>query len=88
MDKVLKKVTIVGAGMAGLGCSYTLSKLNPEIKVTILEKARKVGGRTTSNVRDDMIYDHGANYFNFEGLSNPEAIKNILTKELPTSELS
>ena len=84
--------------MAGLGSVWGLRKdnnsllangikvnnNNKSLDIKILEKSTKIGGRVTSNTRHGFIYDHGANYFNFDGLTNPSYIENIIKKELPT----
>lgn len=44
-----KTLTIVGMGMAGIGCAWDLTKTNSNINLNLLEKSRKVGGRATSN---------------------------------------
>ena len=41
----MKDVVIVGAGAAGLFCAYELIENNPKLKVTILEKGKKVNNR-------------------------------------------
>ena len=41
----MKDVVIVGAGPAGLFCAYELIENNPKLKVTILEKGKKVNNR-------------------------------------------
>jgi len=90
--------------MAGLGSVWGLRKDNNGLLVNgikvnnnnnnkpfdikILEKSSKIGGRVTSNARHGFIYDHGANYFNFDGLTNPSYIENIIKKELPTQDLT
>lgn len=43
----MKKIAIIGGGMAGLGVAYELSK-NAEIKITIFEKEGVLGGLSSS----------------------------------------
>jgi hypothetical protein len=38
-------VCIVGAGLSGLSCAYYLRKLNPYLKIVVLEARERVGGR-------------------------------------------
>ncbi len=55
-------VAVVGAGIAGLTCARTLT--DHGFEVTVFDKARSVGGRTsTRRVEPDFAFDHGAQYF-------------------------
>jgi renalase len=55
-------VAVVGAGIAGLTCARTLT--DHGFEVTVFDKARNVGGRTsTRRVEPDFAFDHGAQYF-------------------------
>ncbi|KAL4429968.1 hypothetical protein ABPG74_000334 [Tetrahymena malaccensis] len=74
-------------GMAGLGCAWNLTKNKTNINLLLLEKSQKVGGRATSNSRHGYTYDHGANYFTFEGLSQSQRVIDIIQKQLPTDDL-
>lgn len=44
MSKALYKITVVGAGLAGLGAAYELSK-DKRYQVTLLEQRDRIGGR-------------------------------------------
>lgn len=55
------RVAVVGAGVAGLLCARTLH--DHGVKVTVFEKARGPGGRTSTRRRDGVRFDHGAQYF-------------------------
>ncbi len=52
------RVTIVGAGIAGLACARTLH--DHGIAVTVLDKSRGVGGRMSTRREGDWQFDHGA----------------------------
>jgi renalase len=54
------EITIIGAGVAGLGAAYELRETDAE--VTIIEKSRGVGGRAATRRKNGCTYDHGANY--------------------------
>jgi hypothetical protein len=55
-------VAVIGAGIAGLACARRLQR--SEIKVTIFEKSRGVGGRVATRRTDSgASFDHGAQYF-------------------------
>jgi renalase len=57
---------IVGSGIAGLMAGRELKRQG--INVTVLEKARGVGGRMASHRIDAAVFDHGTQYF---GPSSP-----------------
>ncbi len=55
-----KKIAIVGAGISGLACAYDLQKKGYE--VVVFEKEAIVGGRMSSQKKDNLIFDIGANH--------------------------
>lgn len=56
-----RNVTIIGGGMAGLGCLHALS---PHARVTLVEAGRDLGGRVcTRTALGGMSWDFGASYF-------------------------
>lgn len=57
----MRRVVVVGAGLAGLTCAKTLQAGGCE--VVVLEKSRGVGGRLSTRRSDLTQYDHGAQYF-------------------------
>lgn len=63
------KIAIIGAGVSGLVTAYYLKRINPNVQVSIYEKASKVGGNAdTFNVylTKDIVrwVDMGVNDFN------------------------
>jgi hypothetical protein len=54
----MKRVAIVGAGLAGLAAAQALQQRN--IQVTVYEKSRGVGGRAATRRINGCIIDHGA----------------------------
>lgn len=60
----MKKVAIIGAGMAGLTIATYLQKQN--FDVTIFDKGRGVGGRMSSRRTDWGYLDHGTQYFRIQ----------------------
>jgi predicted NAD/FAD-dependent oxidoreductase len=60
-NKEIKRVAIIGAGIAGLSCGQEL-KLHG-ISVDILEKSRGPSGRMSTRLSEAWSADHGAQYF-------------------------
>ena len=56
-------ILIVGAGPGGLAASLLLA--HSGLKVTILEKAEAVGGRTRLIKKDGFTFDRGPTFFHF-----------------------
>ena len=55
------KVGIVGAGIAGLTCARVLA--DHGLDVTVFDKGRAPGGRTSRRRAEPFHFDHGAQYF-------------------------
>lgn len=55
------RVIVVGAGIAGLACARALH--DHGLNVTVLEKGRGVGGRTSTRREQQWRFDHGAPHF-------------------------
>jgi predicted NAD/FAD-dependent oxidoreductase len=55
------RAAIIGAGMCGLTAATILR--NEGIDVQVVEKARGVGGRSSTRREQDFHFDHGAQYF-------------------------
>src|SRR6478752_6789466 len=51
---------IIGSGLGGLLCAYTLTKEGNS--VCVLEKNRQIGGNLQIFVRDKAIFDTGIHY--------------------------
>lgn len=56
----MKKIAIIGAGLAGL---TTASFLREFVHLDIFEKSRGVGGRLSTRRAEPYYFDHGAQYF-------------------------
>jgi renalase len=52
---------VVGAGLSGLVAARTLSDAG--VRVTVLEKEEKVGGRMRTDRLQNGVFDHGAQFF-------------------------
>lgn len=57
----IASAAIIGGGIAGLTCGNTLKAAG--YNVTVFEKARGPGGRTSTRRAGDYNYDHGAPFF-------------------------
>ncbi|MDC2979574.1 FAD-dependent oxidoreductase [Pelagibacteraceae bacterium] len=64
----MKNIAIIGAGMTGLSLAYNLQDKN----VTIFDKSWRAGGRVSTRMHDNLIFDHGAHY-----LSNRHNVKQL-----------
>ena len=68
---VIRRVAVVGAGIAGLACARRLLASGHEVK--IYDKGRCVGGRAATRRmqigESDLRFDHGAQYFTARDLA-------------------
>ena len=70
----MNNVAIIGAGMTGLSLAYNLQNMN----VTIFDKSWRPGGRVSTRMHDNLIFDHGAHYLSLN--HNAEQLIDILKK--------
>ncbi|HEX9773918.1 MAG TPA: FAD-dependent oxidoreductase [Steroidobacteraceae bacterium] len=54
------KVAVIGAGVAGLACAAELARA--DLSVTVLERARGLGGRLATRRHGELAFDHGAQF--------------------------
>ncbi len=57
MEYDLRRVAVVGAGMAGLACAVALHAAG--LEVTVFDKGRRAGGRMATRRVEGMAFDHG-----------------------------
>jgi renalase len=57
----MESCIVVGAGLSGLVAARTLQDAG--VAVAVLEKEEKVGGRMRTDLVDDGVFDHGAQFF-------------------------
>lgn len=57
----MESCLIIGAGLSGLVAARTLTDAG--MRVTVLEKEDKVGGRMRTDLIEDGVFDHGAQFF-------------------------
>lgn len=92
-DVPARKVAVVGAGWAGLGCAWHLAK-QPGIDVTLVDAAPSVGGLvagwTTRQGRDVEVGVHGMwrPYFNLFRLVKQELVLDPFTDWTRSSQRS
>ena len=67
-------VVIVGAGMAGLSAAYNLTKIDKNLKILILEKNARIGGRAYHKKTDDFTYSLGP-CFGYHQMMLPTELK-------------
>lgn len=60
LSKTMKKIAVIGAGLAGLVVARELSHRS---EVMVFEKSRGVGGRIATRYAGDYEFDHGAQFF-------------------------
>lgn len=56
----MKRIAVIGAGIAGLTCAYELKRAGFE--VVVYEARSQVGGRMSSRTKDGFIFDLGADH--------------------------
>ncbi len=74
-----RSVIVVGAGIAGLTAAYRLSRSG--FKVTVLEASDRVGGRMSTDRRNGLLIDRGAQF-----LSSGYAVIGRLIAEIGLAE--
>jgi predicted NAD/FAD-dependent oxidoreductase len=70
--RAIKKVAVIGAGIAGLSCARELQSLG--MLVDVFEKSRGPSGRMSTRRTQDWSADHGAQYFTAR---DPRFIKEV-----------
>ncbi len=80
----MKKVAVIGGGLAGLSAAYQLSK-NKDLEVTLIESSNRLGGRVKSVKINNQFYDLGGFlilpwYKNFLGYCKEFGIDNKLVR--------
>ncbi len=58
-------VAIIGAGVSGASCAWVLK--NQGMEITVFDKGRGPGGRSSTRQEGELHFDHGAQYFTERG---------------------
>lgn len=75
------KVAVVGAGISGLACARLLAQAG--IRVTVFEKAKRVGGRAATRQIGSYIFDSGATSITPRG----RTLEPVMMEQLSTEGL-
>src|SRR3954462_2611646 len=78
-----RHIAIVGAGLAGIACARTLVQAGH--RVTVFEKALKVGGRGARRDTPFGTFNHGAQYFTVRVTRFQQALETVPTLSRPWS---
>ena len=54
------RIAVIGAGIAGLACARELTRA--DVRVTVFERSRGLGGRLGTRRLGQLAFDHGAQY--------------------------
>jgi len=71
----IKKIAVIGAGMAGVTCARTLVQAGHQ--VTIFEKGADIGGRMATRESVFGTFDHGAQYFTVRDARFTHALQTV-----------
>lgn len=59
----MKRVAIVGGGIAGLSAAYRLQRRAPEVAITLIEGEARLGGKITTERVDGFVIEGGPDTF-------------------------
>jgi oxygen-dependent protoporphyrinogen oxidase len=90
-DEIPAHVIVIGAGIAGLAAAYRLHKAG--LRVTVLEKEGRVGGRMSTDRIDGMVIDRGAQLLSsaypvLPGLARELGLPELVTFDSPRGAIS
>ncbi len=59
----VRRVAVIGGGISGLATAHRLTELDPELSVTLLERADRLGGVLDTHREDGYLFEWGADNF-------------------------
>ncbi len=59
----MKRIVIIGGGIAGLAAAYRLTRLTPQPRIILLESAPRLGGKIVTERSDGFIIEGGPDSF-------------------------
>ena len=89
-DNESSNVVIIGAGISGLTCARELLRLNPSIRVTIVEASDHPGGRIRGHKCHGIEIDIGAEFIHGPGTVLTDLVEELYnesTCRCPTDEV-
>ena len=75
----MKKIAVIGAGISGLTFA---NQLKDKYNITIFDKARSVGGRTSTRYFENYQFDYGAQFFTAKTDEFKEFCQDLEEKEV------
>jgi renalase len=75
------KIAIIGAGFSGCNIYHHLNK-HKNIKLTLFEKSRGVGGRISTKYIDGKLIDHGTYKFKTKNIKFKNFLKEYIEKKI------
>mgnify|MGYP001249071476 FL=1 len=75
----MKKISIIGTGLSAIFSAIHLRK-NTDLEINLFDKARGLGGRLATRRAEDGKFDHGAQYFSIERISNLPEIQMLINE--------
>lgn len=76
----MKRIAIIGAGLAGLTCGKALQQAGHD--VVIFEKSRGIGGRLATRRAEPFYFDHGVAAFTASDDDFQSFVNQLLTEEV------
>lgn len=71
----MKRVLVIGAGMAGMAAADRLRSAGAPVDVTVLEQRDEIGGHTSSIDRDGFVFDEGPHV----SFTSDERVRDVFT---------
>jgi len=78
----MKRIVIIGAGLAGLGTAYGLQRHQKKYSVTLLEKEDRPGGLCRTVQKDGFFFDQTGHLLHFQNQQFKKFVMRILSNQL------